>query len=378
MEINSPNLGLSQPTIRPPPKKTSSDLGLQPISRPSMIQRTIRPPPAPRKKKPRSTLPLPTPTESLDETTVPLTAANTDIVTPEAEVLDDKVITENPELGESVVDTVDSVMNKLNASGYQGLNPITSSPSEQSLKNAELAINVTSLAFAIGLGASGFGIPFIPVVFAMGLGLKSLLNHVNSQEDVLLIYNILHMYFILTTYPTIKSVLQRIDCKSQKKDDCPKVTFVKSNFNDPRADEKVLEFIEDGLAKYIELVTLLVKKSDVQVSEKILNCHNICTGLFTTITKYLELNNEEPNMDMISANILFTPSNASEATSAVNVINQNVQKKIAITGKVLMDRGYAIFSSITRATGVGLMGGKNYVSKKNKLKKKKSKKYKRN
>ena len=317
------------------------------------------------------------PSEPLDETTIPITTANTDIVQPEAEALDTAVITENPELGDSVVDTVDSVMNKLNASGYQGLNPISSSPSEQSLKNAELAINVTSLAFAIGLGASGFGIPFIPVVFAMGMGLKSLLNHINTQEDILLIYNILHMYFILTTYPTIRSVLQRMDCKAQK-DDCPKVTFVKSNFKDPRADEKVIEFIEDGLAKYIELVTLLVKKSEVQVSEKILKCHNICTGLFTTITKYLELNNEEPNLDMISANILFTPTNATEATSAVNSINTNVRQKISTTSKVLLDRGYSIFSSITRATGVGLMGGRNYLSKKTKLKKKKSKKYKRN
>ena len=49
--------------------------------------------------------------------------------------------------------------------------------------------------------------------------------------------------------------------------------FVKSNFKDPRAEDKVIEFIEDGIAKYIELVTLLVKKSEVQVSEKILDCH---------------------------------------------------------------------------------------------------------
>jgi hypothetical protein len=180
------------------------------------------------------------------------------------------------------------------------------------------------------------------------------------------------MYFILITYPTIREILKRINCKSEttNKDSCPKVTFFKSNFKDPKADEKIIEFIEDGLSKYIELVTLLVKKSETQVSEKILNCHNICTGLFTTITKYLELNNEVPNIDMISANILFTPSNASEATSAVNVINQNVQKKIAITGKVLMDRGYAIFSSITRATGVVIMGGrKKYLSQRKKLKK---------
>ena len=260
-------------------------------------------------------------------------------------------------------------MTKLNAAGFDGLNPLSSSPTEQSLRNAELAINVTSLAFAVGLGITGFGLPFIPVVFAMGMGLKSLLNHVNSQDDILLIYNILHMYFILVTYPTVRSILQRIDCKSQKKEDCPKVMFVKSNFKDPRAEDKVIEFIEDGIAKYIELVTLLVKKSEVQVSEKILDCHNICTGLFTSITKYLEVNNEESNLDMISANILFTPSNATEATSAVNIINDNIQKKISITGKVLMDRGYSIFASITRASPS--MGGnrRNYVSKNKKTKK---------
>jgi hypothetical protein len=310
--------------------------------------------------------------QPLDDTNIPINISNADIVKTEAVALDTKVITENPQLGESVVDTVDSVMNKLNAAGFDGLNPLSANPTEQSLKNAELAINVTSLAFAVGLGITGFGVPFIPVVFAMGMGLKSLLNHVNTQDDILLIYNILHMYFMLVTYPTIRSVMQRIDCKSQKKEDCPKVTFVKSNFKDPRAEEKVIEFIEDGLAKYIEVVTLLVKKSEVQVSEKILDCHNICTGLFTSLTKYLELNNEEPNLDMIAANVMFTPNNATEATTAVNIINDNVQKKISITGKVLMDRGYAIFSSITRAgAAVGIGGTRKY--KKNQKKPKKTK-----
>jgi hypothetical protein len=329
--------------------------------------------PKPRIAKNRNKTPAP---QNLDETTLPITVSNADIVKPEAEALDTAVITENPQIGESVVDTVDSVLTKLNEAGYQGLNPISTSPSEQSLKNAELAINVTSLAFAVGLGVSGFGIPFIPVVFAMGMGLKSLLNHINSEQDILLIYNILHMYFILITYPTIREILKRINCKSEttNKDSCPKVTFFKSNFKDPKADEKIIEFIEDGLSKYIELVTLLVKKSETQVSEKILKCHNICTGLFTTITKYLELNNEEPNMDMISANVLFSPANANEATTAVNQINTNVRRQLSTTTKVLVDRGYSIFSAITR-TGMVPMGGKK--SRQKYKRSKKSKKYRR-
>ena len=350
-------------TIKPPPNiRSVPSIGIRPA--PSTGTTPI---PKPRIKTSQRTIrPAPKPKEYAVIEKTPVTTATTEIVTTDADALDTKVITENPELGESVVDTVDSVMTKLNASGFDGLNPLSSNPTEQSLKNAELAINVTSLAFAVGLGITGFGVPFIPVVFAMGMGLKSLLNHINTQDDILLIYNILHMYFMLVTYPTVRSVLQRIDCKSQKKEDCPKVMFVKSNFKDPMAEEKVIEFIEYGLAKYIEVVTLLVKKSEVQVSEKILDCHNICTGLFTSITKYLELNNEEPNLDMIAANVMFTPNNATEATTAVNIINDNVQKKISNTGKVLMDRGYSIFASITRSTVAVYMGGTRKYKKANK------------
>jgi len=306
-------------------------------------------------------------------TTIPITTPTTEIITSNAELLDNEIKTTNPELGESVVDTVDSVMNTLNASGYQGLNLTASSSAEQSIKNAELAINVTSLAFSIGLGVSGVGIPFIPLVFAMGMGLKMLLNYVNTEEDILLIYNILHMYFILTTYPTVQKVLQHIDCKTQPDRECPKVTFIKSNFTDPKADEKIIEFIENGLSKYIEIVTTLVKNSSVHVSEKILKCHNICVGLFTTITKYLELNNEEPNIDMISANILYTPNNATEATRAVNDINTKVQKKIKSTGINIMNRGYSILSDIT---GISMATGGKIRKKYKKLKKyTRSKKY---
>jgi hypothetical protein len=79
-------------------------------------------------------------------------------------------------------------------------------------------------------------------------------------------------------------------------------------------------------------------------------------------------------MDMISANVLFSPANANEATTAVNQINTNVRRQLSTTTKVLVDRGYSIFSAITR-TGMVPMGGKK--SRQKYKRSKKSKKYRR-
>ena len=107
----------------------------------------------------------------------------------------------------AVVATFDKLIDDA-AETDQGYNRDTHIKADERLENIEKAVDISVLTLAIAFGSTGFGVPFIPIMIGISLALKSYITSFASAEDILLIWNMVHMYAILISYPSVYQILK--------------------------------------------------------------------------------------------------------------------------------------------------------------------------
>jgi hypothetical protein len=275
-----------------------------------------------------------------------------------------RVVTTDPELMwskiENIIDepVVEKLYNALDndiATGTDISDPKLYTTAK--INNIEIVVNLVSMVAAIGVGATGIGIPFIPMIFAISAGIKSMLNTTITAEDILLISNIIHQYVMLTSYPSIVKIMEYKSCIETGGIQCTKVITFEGTGELDDIGHPIFKFINELFDEYINQMMKMVsnknkKKKDNKTS--IIDTHSICSGIFTTLNEYLHMQGERATMAYFKAHPIFkaNTSNIKDAEQkAIQVeksitasfkktllsLSTSVQKKISATMVNIID-----------------------------------------
>lgn len=260
---------------------------------------------------------------------------------------------------------------------------------KKQLKTIEHATTILLLVLSLGtigslVATGGSGIIIVPFLFGIGLALKNAIINSNlSQEDLLLIENILYMFALLKSCPTINKILENKACmqnnaiiKQQPPNSfwnfigrskaytsietivetptsCSDVTTFENKLNlkwKQGIDIKIVNFISgtlDEFIKQLELMVIMLSDKSAKGNAKniIIDAHSKCSGISTTILNYLKLNDEIPTIELLQQQPMF---GSQDATNEIQeVYNDSSQKT-----KLLIETAFEKVSNFVLFTGI--------------------------
>ena len=280
---------------------------------------------------------------------------------------------------------------------------------KKELKNREHATTILLLVLSLGtigslVATGGSGIIIIPFLFGIGLALKNAIINSNlSQEDLLLIENILYMFALLKACPTIEKILEHKACMQNsatikpqppnsfwnfigrststpivftsldQPTQCRDVTTFENQVDskwEQGVDTKIVAFISGTLDEFIKQLELMVimlsdKRAKGNAKKIIIDAHSKCSGISTTILNYLKLNNETPTIESLQQQPMFVPQ-------AANLEIQQAYTNTSNKSKLLIETAFEKVSNFVLFTGIMFRnavyhGGKSVRRKKRRL-----------
>ena len=280
---------------------------------------------------------------------------------------------------------------------------------KKQLKTREHATTILLLVLSLGtigslVATGGSGIIIVPFLFGIGLALKNAIINSNlSQEDLLLIENILYMFALLKSCPTIQKILENKACmqnntsiKTQPSNSfwnfigrsksstveipeqptqCMDVTTFEKQINmnwREGVDTKIVAFISgilDEFIKQLELMVIMLSDKSAKGNAKtiIIDAHSKCSGISTTILNYLKLNDEIPTIALLQTQPMFGSQAATDEIQQTYV-NSSPKTKLLIETAFEKISNFVLFTGIMLRNAVLPHGGKTFRrNKKRKL-----------